>query len=369
MSRKNERRRPDHSHGGDRGHPHARVTPEDVTAYAAGILDADEAARVAEALDRDPSLLGLVEPALCVGNVLHQDVDVPPPPRLLERTIRLGYMANAAERCRWSFASLVRYPVSPLALRLMDLAVAALVLVVVAGLLMPALARVRELHRVLACRENLRNIGIAQLAYADQYSGRLPQTRWSVGSGAPAAIQPIMLVEHGYLRDASYLSCCGPYSGTGETVEGLREALKVAPAEVAERLRAATGSYAFYNGCFVDRCYAAPRLPARQAGLKANFVLVADRPALDQSGGVLVDANSDNHGGTGQNVLCADLRVAYVQVPRLGPGGDKIYANRADRVGAALGWADIALTIGDILPDGPFSIYSTAVRTPVRTCY
>lgn len=345
------------------------ITPEDVTAFAAGILDDGEAERIAAGIRENPELLQFLDVGLAIRLALEENSRSEPPRRLVERTIQLGYMAHAAERCRWSFASLIRYPVSPTVMRVIDVAVAALILLVLATLLFPALAHMRELQRTVACRDNLRQIGLAQLAYADQYGGRLPQTGWSFGSGAPAAIQPVILMEHGYLNDASCLRCCPDHEVTVTTVAALQRELITSPQRVAEALRGASGSYAFFNGWFLDRCYEAPRLPSAQRGLMANFVLAADRPARDQTGGVLLDVNSANHSGRGQNVLCGDMRVVFAVNPRLGPAGDKIYANRAERVGASLGWSDISLSPGDALPDGPYSIYYSADRPSVRTCF
>ena len=63
---------------------------------------------------------------------------------------------------------------------LIELLVVIAVIGILAAILLPALARVREAARRASCLSNLSQIGIAMWMYADEHEGRLP---WSGGGG------------------------------------------------------------------------------------------------------------------------------------------------------------------------------------------
>ncbi len=336
------------------------VTAEDVTAYAAGWLDDAEAERVREAVASDPELMKSLDRALHVMNLLRGDADVPPPERLVQRTIATVYMRAAAERCSVpppvpSTPAELFKSSAPTRFRLLDLAVALVLAFVVSGLLFPAVARVRDYYREVACRENLRNVGLALAVYADQFNGQLPQVAWSGGLGAPTAIQPVALVEHGYLTDRQTLHCPGdplPQRIAPVTTDRLRQARAAEDREdLRQLLRSAAGSYAFSPGYLVDGSYYGPSITGG-----GTQILVADRPATDLTGGWLPTSNSHNHSGRGQNALYADLHVSFLVKPEALASRDTIYANRANRLGASLGWDDVSLAPGDVLPEGPLAL-------------
>jgi prepilin-type processing-associated H-X9-DG protein len=82
--------------------------------------------------------------------------------------------------------------------------------------------------------------------------------------------------------------------------------------------------------------------------MPAGFALAADinpgttgetdnvlRPTIDSPANVMRWANSNNHGGDGQNVLFADGRVEFARSPFVGVARDNIFTNRKGQVVAS----------------------------------
>jgi len=73
--------------------------------------------------------------------------------------------------------------------------------------------------------------------------------------------------------------------------------------------------------------------------------LMADAPFLPLS-----EANSGNHGGTGQNVLYMDGHVAYCTHRLVGYERDDIFRSRDNKVGAGVNRYDAVLGQSDACP-------------------
>jgi len=104
------------------------------------------------------------------------------------------------------------------AFTLIELLVVIAILGILAALLLPALSRAREAARRIACASNLRQIGIAFKAYANEHHGRFPQRQvWNVRGQLSDT-----MIFHGPAMFPDYLSdltvvWCPSWHGDGST--------------------------------------------------------------------------------------------------------------------------------------------------------
>lgn len=88
----------------------------------------------------------------------------------------MGLMGNMRGHLRSATGSGLRVRASRRAFTLVDVLVTIAVIGVLIGILIPTLSGVNEAARRVACRSNVRQIGIAIALYSDQYDGMLPSS-------------------------------------------------------------------------------------------------------------------------------------------------------------------------------------------------
>jgi hypothetical protein len=220
-----------------------------------------------------------------------------------------------------------------------DVAAAAALLLVVGGLALPALLKARAVYQRATCANNLRTLWGALEAYSDRTpDGSFPKVE-ADGPRGVAAVFAADLRDAGVLDPEAAVRCPaaggGPLPGVG--VGDLEAAYRRGPDDFAAAVRDLAGGYAYSLG-YRDG-------GGELVGLRRDsgdlLPILADRPPWGASG------NSPNHGGAGQNVLYIGGAARFCTDRTVGVGGDDIFLNLHNQLGAGLRREDTVLA-----PDG-----------------
>lgn len=286
----------------------------DLVGYLCGSIDPEERSRTEEALRNDPAMRTRLDR---VRNRLapleHLREIEPPRPGLADRTLSF-----ITEKVRAQRAAEVRpisksgEPVYPSwRWRRVDIAVAAGILIVIGGLSVSGVSRVRQNSEVAGCKNNMRDIYASLIDYSQNRNGHFPQVNEQPPHNFAGSFVP-MLQEAGYIRQGTP-TCPGSFY--------------VAAVPVA-------GGYAYSLGY-------------RDPGGKL-FGLCRDQDAD------LLPILSDrpqpmNHRG-GHNVLYIGGNVRFCTTPHVGYNGDHIFLNQADAIAAGKHRLDTVLGEGHTSP-------------------
>lgn len=292
---------------------------ENLLGYLLEALEPSERDEVEHSLENDPRLrheLELLDRSLepLRGEKAYYD----PPVGLARRTcefvvsqaaVMLAPPPVEAGRSRWS---------TP------DYVTAAGIFIAASMLFFPALNHSRYSARLAGCQNNLRQVGAALTNYANRHGGYFPPVE-TQGNLAFAGIQAPRLVQDQYL-DAKALVC--PWS-VGSRDRAFRVPLvsEIEAAngdDLATYRREVAGDYGFPLG-YVDEN---GRYHTQKNQGRANFALVADAPELNCQ-----DRSSQNHAGSGQNVLFEAGNVRHLLKCKLEGCKDNIFANDRDELG------------------------------------
>ena len=189
-------------------------------------------------------------------------------------------------------------------------------LLICAGILFPAISYARNNSRIVACQDNLRQVGAAMMNYSSINDGNFVAIP-SAGNLAASGCYAPILKDAGLVEDDSIFACAGISAQQPPVHIAAREQIESAEneEEINHYRRTMGGHYGYTMGYCENEKYCAPRSLGR-----SNIVLLADQPSSDLPG-----RRSSNHNGDGQNCLFEDGRVSFVKGHAL--AGDAIFEN------------------------------------------
>jgi len=270
-----------------------------------------------------------------VDRLLNDGEGPEPPADLAERTLArlrsrrdiLKFEDYEPVRSRWRWG---------------DIAVAATVLIAGTLALFPAILRSRMQVAQLQCVNNLRQIGLALNQYAhshNSYPGCQPDhPAGYVGSSF------VQLRDAGYLIDTAVVDC--PCNGLRERsdddfpcFEDLHQTELKQPGSCRQRID-------------VDYAYQHGHRSGNSSGplsfrVEDRVPIVADQPPYQvnhRGYGRILDGNSPNHGGGGQNVLFTGGHVRYQTRRFVGPRDRDVFLNERSKLAPGLHKKDAVLT-------------------------
>jgi prepilin-type processing-associated H-X9-DG protein len=213
---------------------------------------------------------------------------------------------------------------------------------IAALLFFPAISNSRHLARLMACQNNLRQLGFALNSYSDKAGGRFFPAVPAVGQRAFAGIYAPTLFEAGYLSEPRVVLCpaaANPNDLNHFRIPTLAEIDNAPPERVAILKEQAGGSYGYSLGYMSQG-----RLSPTRNRQRPHFALMSDAPATCQT------PIPANHGSRSYNILFEDGHVQVVQLRANGLQRDDPFRNRRGVVEAGLDENDAVIGRSTVPP-------------------
>jgi hypothetical protein len=309
------------------------MNAQDLLDYHLGQMDDRRRDQFEGDLERDPELgRASRQFGANLGMILDDGLgDLDPPAGLATRTIAL--VDNQRRKRGLSDLGPVRVP-----FRWADVAVAAGIFLAGLLTLLPAMHRSRTDMQQASCMYNLQQVGLGLATYATTH-GHYPHPP----SGYPAGFYGVQLSDAHSVHDPSILSCpCRGASAALAKIPCSDEFGSMMDRSPADCQRLLADEYAYNAGFHRAAGQVAP-VPADLANA-APLPLLADQPPLDDFSAVL-EGNSPDHGGGGQNVLFTDHSVRWLR-SRKYAADDDIYLNQSQKPAPGLHLQDVSLIPG-----------------------
>lgn len=318
----------------------------DLLGYLIGALEDDECERIRDQLRNSPDLNQDAERLTSHLALLASDgADHDPPLGLATRTCQSVF--RQSERGVLGTVQLKEQR-SELPLRrrfsLADLIAAAVIIVGAVVMILPAILSARSNAQLVACQNNLRQIGGALALYSELHSGSFP---WIPPTGnRSAAGTALATLVHSGLLESESLICAGrsvsqPQLSKWKGMPAPKE-FELAETMDDERrhefFRAISPSFGNYLGVLHGSTYVGQHNQQR-----STFAIASDTPSR-----TLQDLMSVNHGGKIQNVLWEDGHVQTMAGCRIDQ--DQIFLNSEGVIGAGVGDADSVIGSSDSSP-------------------
>jgi hypothetical protein len=303
--------------------------------YLLNTLDPVTRARVEVYLRHHPDARERLSHLQILLSALAEDAADPEPPAdLVVNTLafvaqrapsRIAGESVSGPRCRHDLDTTPKRYFRPA-----DWIVAAVLLLLSCGVLLPLLARQWHLQQRAACSNNLRKFWVALSAYADRGSGEFPAVT-TTGPRSIAGIFVPMLTDVGLAQDVSILCPANGHAPPMNiTVAGV-ERLYASQPEFDALAHRLSGQYAYSLGYEENRTHFGLH---RHSG--DTLPIMADSSPDED--------NSRNHGSpNGQNVLFVGGNVVWCRTPTAGVDRDNIYINHRQQVHAGVCRTDSVL--------------------------
>ena len=305
---------------------------EQVLGYLLGALNGSETERVKALVETDSAYRRQWLDVRCELDGLDRTaLECEPPPGLARRTCQFVFAvarrASSPLARRFAMSPHPALPSWVSRIRSLDATVAAVVVVLAALTILPAIHSSRLQARLTACQDNLRELGLSLVGYSQKHGDYFPSVP-AEGKLAAAGIYAPMLLRDGFLTEPRRVVCPeSPMAAQKDlhipTVEEIQAA---GDSEAAALRRQMGGSYGYCLG-HLDHGVLVPTKNL----CRTSFALVADAPS-DQ----LPEHQSVNHGGCGQNVLFEDGHVEFAVTTQPCCGTDDIFANDDHLVAAGV---------------------------------
>jgi hypothetical protein len=313
------------------------MTPQDMLDYGLGRLDGPHLREFESDLASDESLQRKCD--LLRRSIQHLlDDGIEPPPGLRRRTVEFVSAQINPAPVKKPWLSISDFLPRTVPFRLADVAVAAGILLAGLITLLPALHRGKAAADLAACTFNLKQLGLGLGQYATAH-----HVFPDIEPNDFAVTFAVKLKDGGFLQDFTILDCpcgtpCEDPKDLNDCLAMIRAARSSSPVALPIKC-----DYA-YNVGYLNSNSGRPM--CCKPSIDGLTPLVADQPGFTLTGEIL-EGNSPNHHGRGQNILFADQSVRWYRFRSVMQDGD-LYLNDARRPSYGLHERDISLVPGGV---------------------